>query len=392
MASKEPSPVPVAATPVAPEARGVTPEEFRDVIGRFASGVTVITARHAGDPLGATASAVSSLSLEPPMLLVCLKQGSATGRAISASGRFAVNVLGEDHADHAVRFAARAADRFAQVRWTEGTGGLPLLDDALARIECRVAEEVAAGTHTVFLAEVERASARPGAPLAYFRGQFGRLELAHDRSAFEELRSRVLRREVASGEPLEIDAQAARLDVPRGSVYQALVKLAADGLVDRDADGAFRVRPVTLETVMGSVHARYAMLVGAAALTAGTASDEEIAELRALAEAAARPPAPSDAATWVRARAAFGEGFLVASRGSAALDAFRRADVPALILALWAHGAPPATELERFRRGFVGLVDAYAAGDLEALTARARDIVALYGELYGRAFAGQREI
>ena len=86
---------------------------------------------------------------------------------------------------------------------TPGAHGEPLLGDALATLECRVVEEVTGGTHSVFLAEVDRASARTGAPLAYFRGQFGRLELAQDDAAFEELRARVLSRDLEVGPPAD---------------------------------------------------------------------------------------------------------------------------------------------------------------------------------------------
>src|SRR3954469_12986975 len=110
------------------------------------------------------------------MLLICMNKQSSTGAAVAAAGRFAVNILSEDQPDEAVRFARKGDDKFDGVAISEGDLGVPLLANALATCECRTVEEVTGGTHTVFLAEVERASARPGAPLAYFRGQFGRLE------------------------------------------------------------------------------------------------------------------------------------------------------------------------------------------------------------------------
>ncbi len=124
------------------ELRRMTPEEFRDIIGRFASGVTVITATHDDEPKGATASAVSSLSLDPPMVLVCLNKTSSTCQAVSAARRFAVNILGEDQAEEAMRFAKKGADKFAGVALTPGQYGEPLLADALAILECNVKEEV----------------------------------------------------------------------------------------------------------------------------------------------------------------------------------------------------------------------------------------------------------
>ncbi len=157
--------------------RQLTSDEFRNVIGHFASGVTVITTTVDGKPYGTTASAVTSLSLEPPMVLIAMNQSSETGQAIATQGTFAINILGEDHGEIAVQFARKGAEKFEGVELTEGTEAGPLLTDALAHVECRVTEQVVAGTHVVFIAEALVATARPGAPLAYFRGQFGRLEL-----------------------------------------------------------------------------------------------------------------------------------------------------------------------------------------------------------------------
>jgi flavin reductase (DIM6/NTAB) family NADH-FMN oxidoreductase RutF len=162
------------------EARSLTSDEFRDVISHFASGVTVITALHEGQPYGTTASAVTSLSLEPPMLLVCMNKQSETGRAVASSKQFGVNILGADQIDLAQRFAQKGGDKFAGVPVTPGKWGEPLFEEALATLECRVTEETTGGTHYVFLAEVESGTAQGGAPLAYFKGEFGRLELTRE--------------------------------------------------------------------------------------------------------------------------------------------------------------------------------------------------------------------
>ena len=159
------------------EARSLTPDEFREVISHFASGVTVITAVHDGRAYGTTASAVTSLSLEPPMLLICMNKQSETGRAVAASRHFGVNILGANQADLAERFAQKGGDKFAGVPVSAGKWGEPLFEQALATLECTVAEETTGGTHYVFLAEVESGRARGGTPLAYFKGEFGRLEL-----------------------------------------------------------------------------------------------------------------------------------------------------------------------------------------------------------------------
>lgn len=379
-------PDPVAVEP----SRDLAPAEFREVIGHFASGVTVITARHEGIAFGTTASAVSSLSLEPPMLLICMNQSSSTGRAIAASGSYAVNVLGEDQSDLAVRFATKSKDKFDGVAVTSAGRGAPLLAEALATLECRVVEAVTGGTHWVFLAEVERASARGGSPLAYFRGEFGRLDLAHDESALRELRRRVWHREVAVGEPLDLEALAEQLNAPRGSIYHALAKLSGEGLVDRDAAGSFVVRPVTLEAVLDSVRARFAILLGAAALQREPPPEADLAELRR-ALAATRPTRPDGRPVaigdWFRARTAFVEA-LVALTGSPALvEAARRTDVPGMILGLWAGGAPPApSDLERIHRAYVDIVAAYATGDFCALRRTAGELLDFYEALHRATF------
>jgi flavin reductase (DIM6/NTAB) family NADH-FMN oxidoreductase RutF len=151
----------------------VDPERMRSVMGHFASGVTIISTRHEGIDYGLTASAVSSLSLDPPMLLICVNKTSNTRNAIEASGIFAVNILRESQSEVARKFATSRSDKFTGLSVSYGDLGVPLLDNMLATIECRVVESVSGGTHTVFLAEVEAAQAREGMPLTYFRGRMG---------------------------------------------------------------------------------------------------------------------------------------------------------------------------------------------------------------------------
>ena len=152
----------------------ISGEQFRDLIGRFASGITVVTTVADEVPYGTTASAMTSVSLSPPILLICMNRHSQTGQAISRSGHFAVNVLAEDQGHLANRFA-RKGSSFADLSTTPGSRGAPLLADALATFECEVIDEVQAGTHIVMISAVDRASGRQGMPLAYFRGRQGRL-------------------------------------------------------------------------------------------------------------------------------------------------------------------------------------------------------------------------
>jgi flavin reductase (DIM6/NTAB) family NADH-FMN oxidoreductase RutF len=164
-----------APAPIVPVDPTCDQRIFREVVGHFATGVAVITTRRDGTDYGLTASAVASLSLEPPMLLVCLNRTSVTHGALKEAGAFGVNVLTDAQAEIAVRFAGtERKTKFAGLRLHSGPLGQPLLTDALARLECRVTETVSGGTHTVFLGRVAHAEAAPGSPLTYFRGRFGR--------------------------------------------------------------------------------------------------------------------------------------------------------------------------------------------------------------------------
>jgi 4-nitrophenol 2-monooxygenase / 4-nitrocatechol 4-monooxygenase, reductase component len=154
--------------------RFVDREVFRDVIGHFASGVTVITTRYEEVNYGLTASAVSSLSLDPPMVLVCINKRTCTQKVIAKAKVFAVNILREDQQAIARQFATPHPDKFRDIPIVFGELGVPLLANMLATIECRLVGEVTGGTHAVFLAEVQAAHAEEGMPLAYYRGRMGK--------------------------------------------------------------------------------------------------------------------------------------------------------------------------------------------------------------------------
>jgi DNA-binding GntR family transcriptional regulator len=272
-----------------------------------------------------------------------------------------------------MRFAKSAkagADKFAGIAVERGAEGEPLLANALATLECKVAEQVTGGTHLVFLAKVERASARAGAPLAYFRGQFGRLELAQDESAFLDIRARVLSRELEVGQPLGLDELATRLGLLRGPVYHALTRLTGEGLVTRDAQGSFVVTPLTLDAIKEAWRARCAIELGVAALTVGKVDEERLAELRKLADTAR--PADQDFAmdTWLPGYAAFHDGLVALADANPLIDAYRRVNAPAMILSL-TQQRMEELGLDREQAAtahehIVALVDAYDAGNLEA--------------------------
>jgi flavin reductase (DIM6/NTAB) family NADH-FMN oxidoreductase RutF len=152
----------------------VEPDEFRRVCGHFATGVTVVTADQAGKPFGATISAFSSLSAEPPMVLVCLNQNLGTHAAIQESGKFTINILGEGQDELALLFATPNADKFRSAAWEATTHG-PQLSNAIAHLSCSVVETHEGGTHRIFVGSVLKATTvTDGVPLSYFRGQFGR--------------------------------------------------------------------------------------------------------------------------------------------------------------------------------------------------------------------------
>ncbi|QQZ16886.1 MULTISPECIES: 4-nitrophenol 4-monooxygenase/4-nitrocatechol 2-monooxygenaser reductase component [Rhodococcus] len=146
--------------------------EFRNVVGHFASGVTIVTAAHDGVPYGATISAVTSLCDTPPMVLVCLNQKLGTHAAIRKARHFTINILGEDQASLAHTFATPGADKFADVAVHHRQHG-PRLAEALAYLTCRVVDDLEGGTHRIFVAEVVEAQAGTGNPLSYYRGRFG---------------------------------------------------------------------------------------------------------------------------------------------------------------------------------------------------------------------------
>jgi flavin reductase (DIM6/NTAB) family NADH-FMN oxidoreductase RutF len=153
--------------------------DMRTVMGHFATGVCVLSTRRSdGSPVGTTVNAVTSVSLEPPLLLVCLAHDSETLAAVRASARFAVNILAEDQREHSNRFAAKGEHaRPREVDFSEHEPGLPYLPDALATLACRVSAIHRAGDHMIVIGEaLSMSSAHEDvAPLLFFRGTYSRL-------------------------------------------------------------------------------------------------------------------------------------------------------------------------------------------------------------------------
>lgn len=342
-----------------------TMETFRHVIGHFASGVTVLTTRHGDEDFGATASAMSSLSLDPPMLLVCLNTRSSTQEAINASGVLGVNILNEDQGVVAERFASRQPNKFEGLNVERGEGDVPLLADSLAYCECRVAESVVAGTHRVFLSNVTRAVAGEGSPLTYFRGQFGRFEVEQDREVYGELRSRILSRSFSLEDSLDVAALARELDTLPATCYHAVTKLVADGLLRRDPERGYVVKPVTVETSEKAFDARCAIELGVATTTVGKVPEDRVEVLRRLMEATVPLVSEGhfvDVEAYTMHNEAFHNAIVGLVDNPTLSDSYSRLGVAGVMISLLKAGSTVGKEIIDDHRA---LVEAYERGSLE---------------------------
>ena len=150
--------------------------EFRRILGHWVTGVSVVaTLKEDGKLCGLTANTITSVSLEPPLILVCVERNADTHDCITRSKMFSVNVLESTEERIARRFAAWEVDRkFEGLAFHTAVTGAPILDDALAWLDCRVHAQHEAGDHTIFVGEVVAGDAREGTPLIYYRGGYGR--------------------------------------------------------------------------------------------------------------------------------------------------------------------------------------------------------------------------
>ena len=157
----------------------VSPADFRKVVGNFATGVTVVTTQtQDGSPYGLTVNSFTSVSLDPILILVCLDNRLSGLDVFSENGKFAVNILSEDQKDICEHFATRGTDR-SDADYITGETGVPVLNGALARLECAVTATHPGGDHKVLIGEVKSAEVAPGreneAPLLFFRGGYHQL-------------------------------------------------------------------------------------------------------------------------------------------------------------------------------------------------------------------------
>lgn len=151
--------------------------EFRRALGQFATGITVVTTRDAeGRHMGLTVNAFASVSLDPPLVLVCIDDRSETHDGFEASGVFGVSVLSEEQESWSRRFATPGQEKFATGDLMTGETGVALVPGALAHIECRVSATLPGGDHTIYVGEVLRLHVAPGAPLLYHASAYQRLQ------------------------------------------------------------------------------------------------------------------------------------------------------------------------------------------------------------------------
>ena len=149
------------------------PITFRRVMGHFATGVTVVATQHLGGGMcGLTANAFTSLSLSPPLVLVCVDRSSLTFPCIQASGRFTASVLSAGQHQSSLRFAERREGKFDGIPFRAGLTGMPILEGSLAHLECEVEAEYSGGDHVILVARVIDAGSSEGLPLVFFRGGY----------------------------------------------------------------------------------------------------------------------------------------------------------------------------------------------------------------------------
>ena len=166
---------PDPASELASDTSSIDPRDFRNALGTYATGVTIITAAGAGGkPYGLTCNSFASVSLNPPLVLWSLGMFSQGLSVFQNASHFTVNVLGASQQALATRFAKSSDDKFAGVEWIPGLGNAPVLADSIANFQCRAANRYYGGDHVIFLGAVEAYSYNRHEPLLFARGGFGR--------------------------------------------------------------------------------------------------------------------------------------------------------------------------------------------------------------------------
>jgi 3-hydroxy-9,10-secoandrosta-1,3,5(10)-triene-9,17-dione monooxygenase reductase component len=152
--------------------------KFRQVLGHFPTGVTVITAMVEGAPLGFAVGSFASLSLEPPQVLFCAGKQSSSWPRIQGTGKACVNILADDQEDVSRVFASKAPDKFAELGWRRSGNGAPLIEGVMASVDIDIADVVESGDHYVVIGDVTHLEVHhEGRPLIFYRGGYGRVSL-----------------------------------------------------------------------------------------------------------------------------------------------------------------------------------------------------------------------
>jgi 3-hydroxy-9,10-secoandrosta-1,3,5(10)-triene-9,17-dione monooxygenase reductase component len=153
---------------------GLDQARFREVLGHFATGVTIVTASEDGEPVGFSCQSFSALSLDPPMVILAPAKSSTSWPRIAEAGAFAVNILAEHQESICLNFAVSGGDKFDGVAWTAGTTGAPLIKGSLATIECTLGAIYEGGDHELVTGHVVAMEVGSGSPLLFYRSGFGR--------------------------------------------------------------------------------------------------------------------------------------------------------------------------------------------------------------------------
>ena len=148
---------------------------FKLAMSHFASGVTIVTTEHEGRQYGMTVASFASLSLHPPLVLVCIEKTVKTHDAIAGAGAFGVSILALSQKDVSGRFASKSDDKFAGIDVRRGELGMPMISGAICAIECRVHTQLPGGDHTIFVGEVVDVQTHDAEPLVYFRSAYREL-------------------------------------------------------------------------------------------------------------------------------------------------------------------------------------------------------------------------
>ncbi len=149
--------------------------QFKLAMSHFASGVTVVTTEHEGTRYGMTVASFASLSLHPPLVLICVEKGVKSHDAIAGAKKFGVSILAREQEEISGRFASRRDDKFEGVALRTGELSVPLIDGAICTLECRLHASLPGGDHTIFVGEVVDAQTRESAPLVYYRSGYREL-------------------------------------------------------------------------------------------------------------------------------------------------------------------------------------------------------------------------